>query len=335
MQHRIRSINLSRYAKVAQELGIDHVEMFRKVGVDYCWLNMPDLLIPEKSYAQLLDLASHHSHGASLGMLMGASWKLSDFGRLSLLLQHQASMFTLFQTLKTYNHLIGTTLSIETVDDGKFSVIQLNLNSSEPSPTSHRVEVGITALLCLCRHQLGQQWQPMHTHFSHAAPPSTLKHKKVIGSDIIFSSDFNGIVVSEDDMHHISPGYDSRMEEHARALINMFAQVPEHTSLEQEVRGMIQTLMPHGRHSIHHVASAMGYNVRSLQRRLEKDHTSFQHVLDSVRTQNALRALQNPQHSISDAAFQTGFAENSSFTRWFMKHFAQSPSDWRHNHLSK
>jgi len=333
MQHRIRSINLHRYAKVAQELGIDHFEMFRKVGVDHCWLNMPDLLIPEKSYAQLLDLATHQAHGASLGMLMGANWKLSDFGRLSLLLQHQPSLAALFQSLKTYHHLIGTTLSIETVKDGKFSIIQLHLNSAETSPTSHRVEVGITALLCLCRHQLGKQWQPLHTHFSHAAPHSTLKHQKVIGSDIIFSSDFNGIVLSEDDMHYLRPEHDSLMEEHARALINMFAQTPEQPSLEQEVRNMIHTLMPHGRHSIHHVANALGYNVRSLQRKLEKDHTSFQDALDTVRTQAALRALQNPSHSISDAAFQAGFSENSSFTRWFMKRFAQSPSDWRHHHV--
>ena len=30
-----------------------------------------------------------------------------------------------------------------------------------------------------------------------------------------------------------------------------------------------------------------------------------------------------------------GFAENSSFTRWFGKHFHQSPSSWRQQNLNR
>ena len=57
--------------------------------------------------------------------------------------------------------------------------------------------------------------------------------------------------------------------------------------------------------------------------------------LDAVRSQAALRALQNPQLSVSEAAAQAGFAENSSFTRWFSKHFQQSPSSWRQQNLNR
>ncbi|MEG0047070.1 MAG: helix-turn-helix domain-containing protein [Comamonas sp.] len=39
--------------------------------------------------------------------------------------------------------------------------------------------------------------------------------------------------------------------------------------------------------------------------------------------------MKNPRLSISDVALQTGFAENSSFTRWFNAEFQQSPSNWR------
>ncbi len=54
-----------------------------------------------------------------------------------------------------------------------------------------------------------------------------------------------------------------------------------------------------------------------------------------MRSQAALRALQNPQLSVSEAAAQAGFAENSSFTRWFSKHFQQSPSSWRQQNLNR
>ena len=92
-------------------------------------------------------------------------------------------------------------------------------------------------------------------------------------------------------------------------------------------------MLPHGRHSIAQVAGALGCTSRSLQRQLENSQTSFQETLDAVRSQAAIRALKNPDLSVSEAAALSGFMENSSFTRWFSKHFQQSPSAWRQQQL--
>lgn len=333
MKHRIRSINLSRYAKVIPEFGIDPFEMFRQVGVDHSWLNMPDLLVPEKVYAQLLTLSTERTGSASLGMLMGSNWRLSDFGKLSLLLQHQANLASLLQTLKTYSHLVGTTLAVEVVTQGQLSIIQLHLNSEDESPGRHRIEVGITALLCLCRHQLGKDWKPVSTHFSHAAPLSTNTYRRVIDGEIVFGSDFDGIVVSHSDLDLSKPEYDSSMEQYARSLMDSLVVSSSPKPMDQQVRDAIQSLLPHGRHSISQVANTLGYSIRSLQRQLEINDTNFQKTLDEVRTQAVIRALQNPQLSMGDAAALAGFTESSSFTRWFNKHFDKSPSAWRQQHL--
>ncbi|CAM4273778.1 Transcriptional regulator [Comamonas aquatilis] len=333
MKHRIRSINLSRYAKVIPEFGINPFEMFRQVGVDHSWLDMPDLLVPEKVYAQLLTLSTEQTRGASLGVLMGSCWRLSDFGKLSLLLQHQANLAALLQTLKTYSHLIGTTLAVEVVTHGQLSIIQLHLNSENENPGRHRIEVGITALLCLCRHQLGKDWKPISTHFSHVAPHSTKTYRQVIEGEIVFGSGFDGIVVSNHDLHLSKPEYDNRMEQHARALMDSHVISSSPMPMDRQVRDAIQSLLPHGRHSISQVASTLGYSVRALQRQLESNNTNFQKSLDEVRTAAVIRALQNPQLSMSDAASLAGFTESSSFTRWFSKHFDQSPSSWRQQHL--
>ncbi len=315
------------------EFGIDPFDMFRQVGVDHVWLKMPDLLVPESMYSQLLALSAERTQNASLGMLMGANWRLSDFGVLSLLLQHQPNLASLLQTLKDYSYLIGTTLAVQVVRHGKLSIIQLHLNSDSASPGRHRLEVGITALLCLCRHQLGNEWTPHSTHFTHGAPSATTTYREVIGSEIIFGADFDGIVVSDDDMHSLKPEYDERMEAHARALMNVHVAAPSPASMGQQVQDAIQSLLPHGRHSISQVASSLGCSVRTLQRQLESNNTNFQKALDEVRTKVVFRALQNPQVSMMDAAISVGFTEASSFTRWFCKNFEQNPSTWRQQYF--
>lgn len=333
MTPRIRSISLNKYSKVAQGLGIDPLRMLRQVGLDHSCLNSPDLLVPEAAFAQLLEISSEQTDNASLGLLMGSCWRLSDFGQISLLLQHQASLASMLQTLKDYCHLISTTVTTETVTQGRLSIIQLHLATERDTPGCHPMELAITALLSLCRHQLGKDWIPTGVHFSHAPPASTSHHRRVLGSEIVFASDFDGIVLYNQDLQFLDPEHDSSMEGHARSLIDIHAPKQSQKSIEQQVRSTIQSLLPHGRYSIAQVASALGCTSRSLQRQLENSCTSFQDSLDAVRSQAAIRALKNPQFSISEAASLAGFVENSSFTRWFSKHFDQSPSSWRQQHL--
>ncbi len=333
MTPRIRSISLSKYANVVQELGMDPLRMLRQAGLDQICLNSPDLLVPETAFAQLLETSSAQTSGAALGLLMGSRWRLSDFGQISLLLQHQASLATLMRTLKDYQHLISSTITTEIVVQERISIIQLQLHTERDTPGRHPMELGITALLSLCRHQLGKDWNPMGVHFTHAAPASSAHHRRVLGCDTVFASDFDGIVVSNQDLQRLDPEHDSRMEDHARQLIDVHAPRPSARSVEQQVHSTIQSLLPHGRHSIAQVAGALGCTARSLQRQLENNQTSFQETLDAVRRQAAIRALKNPQLSVSEAAALSGFMENSSFTRWFSKHFQQSPSAWRQQQL--
>ena len=334
MKPRIRSVSLSKYAKVAHELGIDPLRMFRQVGLDHTCLNSHDLMVSEAAFAQLLESSSAQTGDASLGLLMGACWRLSDFGPISLLLQHQANLSSMLKTLKDSRHLISSTVATEVVKQGRYSIIQLHLDTERESPGRHPTELGITALLSMCRHQLGRDWSPISTHFAHGSPGSLMNHRRVLGGDVVFASDFDGIVVSEEDMNRLNTDYDSLMESHARNLMNAYAPPPESKSLEQQVRSTLASLLPHGRHSISHVASTLGYTARSLQRHLEAQDTSFQEILDAVRRQVAVRALKSSQLSVSEAAALAGFAENSSFTRWFGKHFQQSPSSWRQQNMS-
>ncbi|MEG1768453.1 MAG: AraC family transcriptional regulator [Comamonas sp.] len=334
MTPRIRSISLNKYAQVAQEFGLDPLRMLRQAGLDHSCLNSPDLQVPETAFAQMLETSSAHAGNAALGLLMGAYWKLSDFGPISLLLQHQASLAALLQTLKDYPHLISSTITTEIVTQQRLSIIQLHLRTERDTPGRHPMELGIAALLSLCRHQLGRDWNPVSVHFTHSAPASSAQHRRVLGCETVFASHFDGIVLSNQDLQLIDPEYDHHMEGHARQLIDAHAPRPSSREVEQRVQNTLQSLLPHGRHGIAQVASALGCTSRSLQRQLEGRNTSFQETLDAVRSQAAVRALKNPHLSVSEAAALSGFAENSSFTRWFSKHFQQSPSQWRLQHLS-
>jgi len=69
--------------------------------------------------------------------------------------------------------------------------------------------------------------------------------------------------------------------------------------------------------------------VRTLQRRLREEGTSFAELLDEVRKNLALRYLADARYEAADAAFLLGYAELSTFHRAFRRWTGTSPGEWR------
>jgi AraC-like DNA-binding protein len=77
------------------------------------------------------------------------------------------------------------------------------------------------------------------------------------------------------------------------------------------------------------VARALGMSLRSLQRRLEDEGTSFKEVLAATRRELACDYLQGGRTSVTEVTFLLGFADTSSFARAFRRWTGESPSEWR------
>lgn len=331
---RVRNASIRKYSHVVRSMGRDPLRMLNKVGLDQLCLQADDIRVPEASFATLLEISATEFSDAPVGLLIGADWRLSDFGPISLALQHQASLASALRTMREYRHLLSSTVALEVVRHERLAIVQLNLDTGRDLPGRHPTELGLAALLSLCRHQLGRDWRPDSVHFTHAAPASLGRHQAVFRCNVVFNSDFDGIVLARDDLQRLNPDHDPAMERYARHFL---APQPSDeaaaVSLAQQVRSAIQSLLPHGYHQIGQVAKTLGHTTRSLQRQLEEEGTNYQTALNAVRAGTAVRSLKNGSLSIGDVAMLSGFSEVSSFSRWFFQHFQQTPSSWRAQNL--
>jgi AraC-like DNA-binding protein len=118
------------------------------------------------------------------------------------------------------------------------------------------------------------------------------------------------------------------MASHAERLVASMP-APGDSSIANSVRQELYILLPMGQATIEQVASGRGMNVRTLQRRLDDAGETFSSILNSVRSELALRYLENRNYSLQEVGRLLGFANASSFTRWFRQEFAQPPRAWR------
>lgn len=81
--------------------------------------------------------------------------------------------------------------------------------------------------------------------------------------------------------------------------------------------------------SIQTAAKELGLSVRSLQRKLEAENTSFRSELLKSRMQKAQSLLEGTKLSVAEIAERLGYAEPAPFVRSFKKHKGLSPAQFR------
>ncbi len=88
-------------------------------------------------------------------------------------------------------------------------------------------------------------------------------------------------------------------------------------SYAARVHSALLELLPSGMCAIDDVAARLGYSSRSLQRKLQAEHTSFQQQLRCTRRQLAEHYLRRTDLRAEDIAYLLGYQDTSSFQRAF------------------
>ena len=331
MANLIRSAPLVKFAQAAPTVQVDAAGMFRHAGVDAQCLVAADLFVPQEWLTNVLDATQQRTGFGGVGLLVGATWRMSDFGPLALLLQHQPTLRHALGEFERYRHLRSQTITIRVQEVGSLAIIHLDVRSDEGKAPEMAVELSLGSFMAMLHWFLGNAWRPREVRFAHAAPQDLTLHRRVFGCPVEFGCDFDGVVVQRAELDLPNPFGEVNMARYAREFLDLLP-AAAHTLTSLAVRRSLEQLLPQGRCSIEHVAVQLGISARTLQRRLADEGGEFSAVLNAARSALARRYLGDARYPIGQVATLLGFAEASAFTRWFGARFGQSPRRWREEH---
>lgn len=118
----------------------------------------------------------------------------------------------------------------------------------------------------------------------------------------------------------------SALVAHAEALLS---EQSGSSSTAGSVRELLAKELQGGDPSIERVAKRLATTPRTLQRRLRDEATSFQDVLDGLRSELAQRYLGDGKLDVSEVAFLLGYSEASAFARAYKRWHGVAPSEAR------
>jgi len=321
----IRSSLLSEFPALVLERAGPLGDILEEAGLSLEQIEQSTLLIPFEKQVRLLQVAARSCRFEAFGLELARRQDMAVFGALSLLVMNCNSVLQGLRLFGRYLHYSVQAVKLDIHEQNGLGYFILDtpyeVAAGSDQFWDHSVALAYAVMQMLCGHS----WTPRSTYLRRPEPQDPGAYSRYFRSPVAFGTEFSGLVFEQGVLHQPISGSMSSVPDQLQDYLRKSF---EGNFLEQ-MRRVINSLLPTQSCTAKTVAQCMGYSQRTLQRKLQGEQTGFQVQLDQVRCELAVSYLQEPQFSLTDIAALLGFAELSVFTRSFKRWFGVTPSQWR------
>jgi AraC-like DNA-binding protein len=223
-----------------------------------------------------------------------------------------------------YLGILDAAVEVGLVDAGDGVALRVLVESEAPAPASHELCFALVALHA--RRMTDGQCEPRRVRFTHAGPEGqAARYREFFGAPVEFDAEATelvypraslGLALSTADPNLLAillPAAEELREKRAVSA-----------TMTDHARRALRVALCHDDAQLEGLARRLGMTVRSLQRRLRDEGTSFQALRDETRKALAERYL-GEGHSLAEISFLLGFSEPSAFFRAFKRWTGSTP----------
>jgi AraC-like DNA-binding protein len=189
------------------------------------------------------------------------------------------------------------------------------------------MELSLGVALRIFRLLVGPDFQPVIVHVPHHPLTSLADYRRYFGGRPGFAEPFAGFTIRSTDLTR-PVSADGSIHDAVRAYLDTVAP-PGIPDTAETVRVLIRHLLPTGGLQLALVARQLSVHPRTLQRRLARDSTSFEDLVDDVRRDRARHLLRDTDMPMTQLAAALGYSEQSVLSRSCQRWFGRTPSQQR------
>lgn len=317
----------------------DHINLnalLAEAGIDPEQLSQPENRIPYAQQARLWQLAVTASKDESFPLTFAQQSQPASFSVAGYIAMNSRTVGEAMDASQLYQRAAGEggALSIARDADNiyvNYLPVDPGLNSTPPRSCAM-----LAANLILGRWLVGETYTPIAVELSMSEPDRPDIFVDFFRCSVQFSCPKDQLTFRRELEHipipHASLELLALMKQRADKVIAQAT--PKQTLAAQVAALLVQSLLGQEPDKAT-IAENLGMSPRTLQRKLAKESTSYQEVLDQTRHKLALDYLEQPQLNITDIAYLLGFTEPSAFYRAFKKWHGLPPGQYREKHIHR
>lgn len=269
-----------------------------------------------------------------LGLAVGSYFDLATYGNLAGALMTCQRAGEALDLVLANEHMLQDLARCQLRQRGKQAWITFNFAYGNQDELRPLVEKEMAELIAAARFFFRFEDQasirPMQLYFRHPRPLTWRRYFSVFGEvELHFAAEFDGACFDAsllDKQLRFSSGTavaDTLQLLQGKAPGNIQA------ALIAKVRDSIRQQLPRGATHIDQVAEDLHLSRRTLQRQLSEAQTCFLRLIDEVRSEQALRLLDQGELSTEEIAYRVGFSDARGFRLAFRRWMDLSPEQYR------
>lgn len=319
---------LQHIPAVLESLGIPRSRQDEILGSTAEPLKNPDAFIPFAEAGALLERCAAASGCAHFGLLVG---ERADHRDLGLPGQLMASAATVGEALLDFascqlRNSNGAVVFIARAEENVF--LGYGVYDRAVASSGHIYDLASAVGINLLKRLGGARARPTEVMLSRRTPRDRQPYYRILGAATHFDQPQTTIVIP--DVVAALPVATRDDAEHARLMAQIRLLLDRHyPEFGARVQHTIRPNLLMGSVSAREVARQLGVHVRTLNRRLREENTTFRELSQQVRYSVACELLTITDLPISDVASALAYATPAAFVHAFQRWSGMAPSEWR------
>jgi AraC-like DNA-binding protein len=313
----------------------EHVPELARYGLSADALTRDESPIANEALGRLIDDLAIALDEPNLGLILPAKLRFERYTLPELAARASATLRDALQQWVRFSALIHPTIAFAFEErDGLARWSHRSLGHPR-GLSRHLNEFALAAALHSTRETSRVGPRVLEVHFVHARPRALAPLREFFRTDVLhFGALANALVIESASLDRPQLTADARLLATVSALgdRSLTAQPRAADAVRTNVAALLRTQLAQGEVRIRPLARQLHMSVRTLQRRLGDEGTSFAGLVDEVRHELSRALVRRTDLSLVEVAARVGFAELSTFSRAFKRWTGLAPGAYRSQH---
>ncbi len=323
----IRAGILEHFQATVVSLGADADTLLRQADVAPEVITLPGIYLPYANYMKLMDLAARATGAPHFGLEMMRSATTETLGTAGIIMTEAETVRDAWEALVHFYGIHDTygTVSLWQSDDQAVMSYAIPRNDLPGARQVYDAAAGIATNIM--KQFCGTGYRSSAYGLPYPEPEDLSCYRGLGTRDLRFNAVAMEMYFDRtllDRPLTWGPGERGAALDHYFAARESGAVNPT----SRRVEDIIRRLLPTGNCTLPRVADTLSTTHRTLQSRLEAEHSSFRELLEKVRREIATYHLRRGDMQLTQLALVLGYSELSAFSRSFRRWYGVSPRDW-------
>jgi AraC-like DNA-binding protein len=205
----------------------------------------------------------------------------------------------------------------------------IGMHASDVAPVPESIDAAAAVFVYMTRLVYGDDINPIMVMLPRAKPSTTKEFSEFFSAPIEYEARETALFFIGEQVEKPLPTANIELAHANEKIVKDYLSHLDRTYVAMQVKSKIVDCLSSGMVTEQDMANALHLSLRSLQRKLREEGTSYKEILEETRRDLATKYIQNSRLSISEISFLLGFSEISNFSRAFKRWNGQAPTDFR------